>query len=84
MGDGRDVLVYVTSWCGACRVALRFLERHGVPHQTIDIDENAEAAETVMGLNRGNRSVPTILVDGEHVLTEPSEGELAATFGVEA
>jgi len=83
MAERRDVLVYVTSWCGACRSALRFLERHGVAHRTIDIDEDAQAAETVMALNRGNRSVPTILVDGEHVLTEPSEGELAATFGVE-
>lgn len=78
-----DVLVYVTSWCGACRRALRFLESHGIPHRTIDIDEDAAAAETVMGLNRGYRSVPTILVDGAHVLTEPSEPELAAVFGVE-
>ena len=34
-----------------------------------------------MDLNRGNRSVPTILVDGEHRLTEPSPAELAALFG---
>lgn len=80
MSDDRDVLVYMTSWCGSCRSTLRFLEEHGIDYRTVDIDEDDAAAEAVMALNRGNRSVPTILVDGEHVLTEPSYSELSATF----
>jgi mycoredoxin len=78
--DKRDVLLYVTSWCGSCRSALRYLDEQGVDFRTIDIDEDDTAAETVMGLNRGNRSVPTIMVDGAHVLTEPTRSELAALF----
>ncbi len=77
----RDVLVYMTSWCGDCRNTLRWLDAAGVAYRKIDIDRNAAAARRVMELNRGNRSVPTILVDGEHRLTEPSASELAALFG---
>lgn len=81
-GD-RDVLLYVNAWCGDCRRAIRFLDEFEIPYRTIDLDEHPEAAEIVMALNRGSRSVPTILVDGEHVATEPSRAELAGIFGVE-
>lgn len=77
----RDVLVYMTRWCGACRMAMNWLDDAGVVYRQVDIDEDDAAAERVMSLNRGYRSVPTILVDGEHRLTEPSLGELASIFG---
>lgn len=62
-------------------MALHWLDEAGVAYRQIDIDEDEAAAQRVMSLNRGNRSVPTILVDGEHMLTEPSTAELASTFG---
>ena len=77
----RDVLVYMTAWCGDCRTTLRWLDEAGVAYRKINIDRNAAAAQRVMELNEGRRSVPTILVDGEHRLTEPSASELAALFG---
>jgi len=84
IGEGdRDVLLYVNAWCGDCRRAINFLDEFEIPYRTIDLDEQPEAAEIVMSLNRGSRSVPTILVDGEHVATEPSRAELAGIFGVE-
>lgn len=84
MPEAGGVTIYVTSWCGSCRSALRFLAEHSIAHETVDIDEDEAAAALVMRLNRGNRSVPTLLVDGEHVLTEPSRAELSAQFGVDA
>lgn len=78
----RDVLLYVNAWCGDCRRAIRFLDEFEIPYRTIDLDDHPEAADIVMSLNRGSRSVPTILVDGEHVATEPSRTELANIFGV--
>ncbi|PZC48381.1 MAG: mycoredoxin [Chloroflexi bacterium] len=75
-----DIVVYITSWCGSCRTARRWLDNAGVPYRPIDIDTDDDAAQVVMDLNRGNRSVPTILVNGRHVLTEPSAAELAAVF----
>ncbi len=79
----QDVLLYVNAWCGDCRRAIRFLDEYEIPYRTIDLDEHPESAEIVMSLNRGSRSVPTILVDGQHVATEPSNAELANIFGIE-
>ncbi len=79
----RDVLMYTTEWCGDSRRAVRFLDEHGIAYRSVDIDEDEEAARAVEALNRGNRSTPTILINGEHVATEPSRAELAALFGVE-
>ena len=79
----QDVLLYVNAWCGDCRRAVRFLDEYEIPYRTIDLDDHPEAAEIVMSLNRGSRSVPTILVDGAHVATEPSRAELASIFGIQ-
>ena len=78
----RDVLLYVNAWCGDCRRAIRFLDEYEIPYRTIDLDDHPEAADIVEALNRGSRSVPTILVDGEHVATEPSRAKLASIFGI--
>ena len=79
----RDVLLYITVWCGDCRRAVRFLDEFEIPYRTIDIEEDTEAARAVEMHNGGSRSVPTILIDGKHVATEPSNSELASIFGVE-
>lgn len=79
----RDVLLYINLWCGDCRRAVNFLEEFAIPYRTIDIEQDEDAAQIVEALNRGSRSVPTILVDGEHVATEPSRAELARIFEVE-
>ena len=79
----RDVLLYVNAWCGDCRRAIRFLDEYAIPYRTIDLDDQPDAAEVVQALNRGSRSVPTIVVDGVHVATEPSRAELATIFGIE-
>ncbi len=85
IGDAdRDVLLYITAWCGDCRRAVRFLDEFEIPYRTVDIEEHPDAVGVVESLNRGSRSVPTILVDGQHVATEPSRAEMAAIFGVEA
>ena len=78
----RDVLLYINVWCGDCRRATDFLDEHQIPYRSIDIDLDADAARVVELLNRGNRSTPTIVVDGEHVATEPSRAELASIFDV--
>ena len=83
IGDSdRDVLLYINAWCGDCRRAIRFLDEYNIPYRTIDLDQQPDAAEIVTSLNRGSRSVPTILVDGVHVATEPSRAELATIFGI--
>ena len=82
-GAEHDVLLYITAWCGDCRRAVNFLDEHEIAYRTIDIEDDPSAVQIVEALNRGSRSVPTVLVDGEHVATEPSRSELAHIFGVE-
>ena len=78
-----DVLIYTTEWCGDSRRAVRFLNEHNIPYRSIDIDEDEDAAKIVESLNRGYRSTPTILINGEHAATEPGNAELAQLFGIE-
>lgn len=79
-GTDREVVVYITSWCGACRATLRFLDENAIGYVVVDIDEDEAAAERVMSLNRGYRSVPTIMVDEVHALTEPMQRDLQRVF----
>ncbi len=70
--------MYSTPWCGDCRRAKRVFAALGVEYSEIDIEEDEHAAEEVVRLNRGNRSVPTILFPDGSVLVEPSNATLEA------
>lgn len=69
---------YSTKWCGDCHSAKHVLEGEGIEFMEIDIDENVEAAQFVRSVNRGMRSVPTIVFPDGTMLTEPSAPELTA------
>ncbi|AKF09574.1 glutaredoxin family protein [Sandaracinus amylolyticus] len=59
-----SIVMYSTSWCGACRQARAFLDQlEGVSYVDHDIDRDARARERMRALNpRG--SIPTIDVEG--------------------
>jgi mycoredoxin len=71
-----SIIVYGTSWCPDCMRAKQVLKTQQVVYQWIDIEQDAAAAEQVIKINRGNRSVPTILFPDGSVLVEPSNAEL--------
>jgi len=70
------IVVYGTSWCPDCRRAQRVLETSGVPYTYINIEQDEAAAEYVVEVNKGNRSVPTIIFPDGSILVEPSNREL--------
>jgi mycoredoxin len=72
------ITVYATTWCGDCHRARRVLDRHSARYRWIDVDQDEEAAGEVLRINRGLRSVPTILFPDGSVLVEPSDAELEA------
>jgi mycoredoxin len=76
-----SVTVYSTSWCGYCRVAKRFLDENHIPYTEIDIEADEDAALRVEQWNQGNRTVPTIDIDGI-ILTNPSPAKLRQVLGV--
>lgn len=67
-----SITVYGTTWCGDCRVARRVLDQQQVPYRYIDIEHDDTALSYVEQINRGYRSVPTILFPDGSVLVEPS------------
>lgn len=79
---GEKIKMYATTWCGDCRMAKRWLDAHNIPYEYINIEEDEQAAELVVKVNKGARSVPTILFPDGSVLVEPSARELAAKFSV--
>jgi mycoredoxin len=64
--------VYSTSWCGYCHRLTKQLDREGVDYTYVDIEQDPEAAEFVMGVNGGNQTVPTVVFDDGTALTNPS------------
>jgi alkyl hydroperoxide reductase subunit F len=75
----RKVTVYSTKNCPYCRMAKAFLDKHGVPYESIDVGENTDAAKKMIDLS-GQRGVPVILVDDEVIIGFDSQ-KLNELFG---
>ena len=78
----QSIRLYSTTWCGDCRRSKRFLQEHQIDFEEIDIEKNPEAADVVISLNHGMRSVPTIVFPDGSVLVEPSNIALASKLGI--
>jgi mycoredoxin len=68
--------MYTTSWCGFCRRLKMQLDREGIGYDEVDIEREPGAAEIVMQVNGGNRTVPTVLFADGSAATNPSLGEV--------
>ena len=77
-----DVIVYAADWCSDCWRTKRFLAKHRVEYEWVDIEQNPEARTYVERVNNGNRSVPTIVFADGSILVEPTNAELAAKLGL--
>ena len=81
-----DLTVFSAFWCRDCREAKRFLEKHKIPYNEIDIETTPGAAYAVES-NVGKRAIPQFVVDGKWVQPyKPGQGflheEMAELFGV--
>jgi len=74
----QKIKMYATTWCGDCRLAKRWFDAHGVDYEYINIEHDERAAELVLKLNNGMRTVPTIIFPDGSILVEPTARELAA------
>jgi alkyl hydroperoxide reductase subunit F len=73
------VTVYSTQYCQYCRMAKAFLDKHGVPYESIDVGSDSDAAEKMVALS-GQRGVPVIVVDDEVIVGFDSQ-RLNELFG---
>jgi glutaredoxin len=74
------IRVFGTTWCPDCLVARRVLDAFDLDYEWIDITGNDEAIAYVQSVNRGHRSVPTIVLPAGRSMTEPSGRELTGVL----
>lgn len=77
MASDSVIIVYGTRWCGDCVRTRSFLDTHLISYHWINIDTDKEGEATVLKLNHGLRSVPTIIFSDGTFLVEPSDYQLA-------
>jgi thioredoxin reductase (NADPH) len=77
-----QITVYGAPWCPDCKRAKRFLAEQRVAYDWVDIDQDAAGLQHVEELQKGGRSIPTIVFDGTDVLIEPTNEELARKLGL--
>jgi mycoredoxin len=75
-----QIVMYTTEYCPDCLRAKKFFEVNNIPHLRVGLEGNIEATEFVMQVNKGYRSVPTIIFPDGSVLVEPGWEELKARF----
>jgi len=80
--EDNTIIVYGTGWCGDCHRTRRFLDRNHVAYQWVDADSDPRAYDVIRAINRGRRSVPTLVFPDGTVMTEPSDGALGRKLGI--
>jgi thioredoxin reductase (NADPH) len=77
-----QITVYGAPWCPDCKRAKRFLAEQRIAYDWVDIDQDPAGLAHVEELQKGGRSIPTIVFDGTDVLVEPTNEELARKLGL--
>ena len=70
------VTMYSTSWCSYCVRLKRSMDREGLAYTEVNIETDPAAADLVMSVNGGNRTVPTVVFDDGSALTNPSLAQI--------
>ncbi|MCB0029198.1 MAG: NrdH-redoxin, partial [Anaerolineales bacterium] len=65
------ITLYGTNWCPDCHRSKQFLGDQRVPYTYIDIEKDPEAMAYVEKVNKGSRSIPTIVFADGDILVEP-------------
>jgi mycoredoxin len=81
--SNRPLKIYTTTSCGDCRMTKAVLDRAGVDYEEIDLDREPDAVATVLAINGGYTTVPTILFPSGQVLVEPSRQQLLEALDLE-
>jgi mycoredoxin len=71
-----EMTIYSTPWCGYCHRLKRQLDREGIAYIDVEIETDPSAADTVMAVNQGNQTVPTVVFGDGTALTNPSLAQI--------
>ena len=59
----KKVIVYKAEWCHWCHTAIAFLEKHKIPFEAKDVEDEANADECMKKSGQGG--IPVIDIDGQ-------------------
>jgi mycoredoxin len=76
------IIIYGADWCGDCIRARRFLNQFNIQYHWINIDKDEIGEEYVLKVNKGMRSIPTIVFEDGSILVEPSNLKLAQKLSI--
>jgi thioredoxin reductase (NADPH) len=77
-----EVTVFGAPWCPDCKRAKKFLAEQRIPYAWVDIDQDEAGLRHVEELQKGGRTIPTVVFDGKDVLIDPTNEELAHKLGL--
>lgn len=72
--------MYSTPWCGYCHRLKAQLDRAGIVYAEIDITDDPAATLVVERANRGNQTVPTVVLPDGRTLTNPTITQLTTAL----
>ena len=78
-----NIVVYGADWCIDCRRARRFLNQNQVDYAWVNIEQDKKGEQYVLAVNKGMRSIPTILFQDGSILVEPTNAQLAQKLRIE-
>ncbi|MFC0681691.1 mycoredoxin [Lysobacter korlensis] len=67
-----SLTVFSTIWCGYCTRLKSHLDREGISYSEVDVEQDPDAADLVIKVNKGNRTVPTVVFADGSTATNPS------------
>lgn len=82
-GNNDTIIVYGATWCPDCARAKQFFGEHRVQYRWVDIEQDSEAMTYVEEVNRGMRSIPTIVFPDGSILVKPSNAQLAQKLNLQ-
>ncbi len=71
-----QIVMYVTENCADCVRVKKYFDSKNISHLRIGLEGDEKATEFVKQVNRGYRSVPTIVFPDGSILVEPGWEEL--------
>jgi mycoredoxin len=74
-----ELTMYCTDWCVDCWRAKQFLRDRGLSFVEVNIDEEPDAEELVLQVNKGLRKVPTIKVGDRYFACSPFDPYLLSS-----
>lgn len=75
-----EIVVHGATWCGHCHRLRGQLDRAGLAHESVDVDEHPEVLALLSAVNDGAWLLPTVVVDGRTVLINPSVAQVQAAL----